>query len=61
LRSDCDQLMTSLMAQVEESLIDVQDDIYLDYKRLKADIREQRHQQQKLKKVQEQLSRATEA
>jgi len=40
LRSDTDHLMTMLMERVEEVLIDVQPEIYADYKQLKADIKE---------------------
>ena len=40
LRSDTDSLMTLLMEKVEEVLIDVQPEIYSDYKSLKADIKE---------------------
>lgn len=40
LRADTDSLMTMLMERVEEVLIDVQPEIYADYKKLKADIKE---------------------
>jgi len=40
LRSDTDHLMTMLMERVEDVLIDVQPEIYTDYKQLKADIKE---------------------
>ena len=44
LREDCDVLMNCLIAQLDESLIDVQDEVYADYKKLKADITQQRFQ-----------------
>ena len=40
LRADTDALMTMLMEKVEEVLIDVQPEIYADYKQLKSDIKE---------------------
>ena len=48
------------MEQVEETLIDVQPEIYADYKLLKADIKEQRLERQLLVKEIEQLKRGNE-
>ena len=60
LRSDTDSLMTLLMERVEEVLIDVQPEIYADYKQLKADIKEQKLERVNLLKHIEVLSRQTE-
>jgi hypothetical protein len=60
LRSDTDQLMTKLLESVEDVLIDVQPEIYSDFKQLKADIKEQKLERQMLQKTLEQLYRSTE-
>ena len=60
LRSDTDQLMNKLMESVEDVLIDVQPEIYSDFKQLKADIKEQKLERQFLQKTLEQLYRSTE-
>lgn len=57
LRADTDSLMTQLMDKVEEVLMDVQPEIYSDYKQLKNDIKEQRLERQLLMKTIETLQR----
>ena len=57
LRADTDSLMTMLMEKVEEVLIDVQPEIYADYKQLKSDIKEQKLERVNLLKHIEVLSR----
>ena len=60
LRGDTDALMTMLMDKVEEVLVDVQPEIYADYKQLKHDIKEQRLERSLLLKTIEHLQRNTE-
>lgn len=55
LRGDTDALMTMLMDKVEEVLVDVQPEIYADYKQLKHDIKEQRLERSLLLKTIEHL------
>lgn len=60
LRRDTDELMQQLMDKLDTVVMDVQPEIYADYKRLKADIKEQRHEKGLLLKHLDKLKRETE-
>lgn len=60
LRNEMDSLMNQLIKKVEDVHNEVNPEIYSDYKQMKADIRQQRHDKDQLLKTIDGLKKSTE-